>query len=169
MEITLTVNGKPHKVEAPSDIPLLWALRDHLQLTGTKYGCGKAQCGACTVIVDGKAVRSCTRKAKSVVGKSITTIESGAPTPETQALRAAWTELNVHQCGYCQPGQIMAASALLMSNANPDDAAIDKAMSGVICRCATYHRIRKGIKQAAKTLPQFSGTQPAQQGGDDVA
>ncbi|WP_028115614.1 (2Fe-2S)-binding protein [Ferrimonas senticii] len=157
MELSLKVNGKLHKLEAPDDIPLLWALRDYLNLTGTKYGCGMAQCGACTVLVDGKAVRSCTRKASQVVGKEISTIEADQPSEQTAALQQAWRELNVHQCGYCQPGQIMAASALLASNSSPNDSDIDKAMNGVICRCGTYQRIRDGIKLAASNLQGDKG------------
>ena len=151
MEIRLKVNGQEMTIDAEEDIPLLWALREHLQLTGTKYGCGLSQCGACTVLIDGRPTRTCTTKARSAQGKNITTIEHNV-SPEGQAVVAAWKDLNVFQCGYCQSGQIMAATGLLMANPNPDDAAIDKAMSGVICRCGTYERVRRGIKQAASSL-----------------
>lgn len=151
MSITITVNGVDHSIDAPSDTPLLWVIRDHLELTGTKFGCGMALCGACTVQLDGEAIRSCTATLSAVAGKKITTIE-GAESKETKALQAAWTKLDVPQCGYCQSGQIISASSLLAGNPNPNNEEIDTAMSGNICRCATYVRIRAAIKEAAKTL-----------------
>jgi isoquinoline 1-oxidoreductase alpha subunit len=135
-------------VSAAPDTPLLWVLRDHLQLTGTKYGCGQALCGACTVHLDGKPVRACSYPVGSVGDQSVTTIE-GLSQDGTHAVQLAWQELGVMQCGYCQPGQIMSAAALLEANPNPDDAAIDAAMAGNICRCGTYQRIRAAIKRAA--------------------
>jgi isoquinoline 1-oxidoreductase alpha subunit len=135
-------------VSAAPDTPLLWVLRDHLQLTGTKYGCGQALCGACTVHLDGKPVRACSYPVGSVGDQSVTTIE-GLSQDGTHAVQLAWQELGVMQCGYCQPGQIMSAAALLEANPNPDDAAIDAAMVGNICRCGTYQRIRAAIKRAA--------------------
>lgn len=135
-------------MSAAPDTPLLWVLRDHLQLTGTKYGCGQALCGACTVHLDGKPVRACSYPVGSVGDQSVTTIE-GLSQDGTHAVQLAWQELGVMQCGYCQPGQIMSAAALLEANPNPDDAAIDAAMAGNICRCGTYQRIRAAIKRAA--------------------
>ena len=146
--IQLTVNGQPRKFEGDPDMPLLWFLRDDLQLTGTKYGCGIAFCGACTVHVDGEAVRSCVTSMASVAGKAITTIE-GLSAAADHPLQAAWEALNVPQCGYCQSGQIMQAAALLRQNPRPNDQAIDEAMEGNLCRCGTYARIRQAIKQAA--------------------
>ena len=151
MKISLTINEKNHTIEAPEDTPLLWLLRDYLNLTGTKFGCGLAQCGACTVLLDGQAIRSCVIPAASVAGRKIETIETKT-NPETLALQEAWREQDVPQCGYCQPGQIMSASALLNQNKQPSDADIDEAMSGNICRCASYERIRSGIKNAAEKL-----------------
>lgn len=148
----LNINGKSVEVDAESDTPLLWVLRDHLSMTGTKYGCGIAQCGACTVQVDGRPIRSCSTPAVSMVGKKITTIESLTETHVGKALQDAWVAEDVPQCGYCQSGQLMSASALLATNKNPSDADIDAAMSGNICRCATYVRIRAGIKRAAQSL-----------------
>jgi isoquinoline 1-oxidoreductase subunit alpha len=136
----------------PGDTPLLWILRDHLQLTGTKFGCGMSLCGACTVYIDGNPVRSCTTPLSSIgPGVEITTIE-GLKTKESAAVQAAWEKLDVAQCGYCQSGQVMAATALLTKNERPTDSDIDQAMSGNLCRCATYQRIRAAIKEAAKTL-----------------
>ena len=149
--VTLSVNGKAHALDIEDDTPLLWALRDVLNLTGTKYGCGMSLCGACTVHVDGRAVRACVTPASSVQGKAITTIE-GVDSPVARAVQAAWKKLNVVQCGYCQSGQIMAAIDLLSQTPNPDDAQINAAMSGNICRCATYVRIRAGIHEAARSL-----------------
>jgi isoquinoline 1-oxidoreductase alpha subunit len=150
--ITLNVNGKTVEVDAESDTPLLWVLRDSLSMTGTKYGCGIAQCGACTVHVDGQPVRSCSIPAAALVGKKITTIENLSSTKIGKALQDAWVAEDVPQCGYCQSGQLMSATALLTTNKNPSDADIDNAMAGNICRCATYVRIRTGIKRAAKAL-----------------
>ena len=145
----LTVNEKTSAVNVPADMPLLWALRDSLDLTGTKYGCGVGSCGACTVLIDGKAVKSCQYPASATVGKKITTIE-GLSEDATHPIQQAWIELNVPQCGYCQSGQIMSAAVLLKENLNPTDQDIDDAMSGNICRCGTYPRIRKAIHTAAK-------------------
>ena len=146
---TLTINGKTHEVDAPDDMPLLWVLRDLVGLTGTKFGCGIAQCGACTVHLDGAAVRSCVLPVAAVVGKKITTIEAVGETPAGRKVQAAWTALDVVQCGYCQSGQVMSAASLLATNPHPSDADIDAAMSGNICRCGTYNRIRAAIKHAA--------------------
>ena len=149
--IALTVNGKSLNVDADVDTPLLWVLRDHLALTGTKYGCGMALCGACTVHVDGAPVRSCLLPLQAVEGKSITTIE-GLSKDRSHAVQRAWIELDVPQCGYCQSGQIMSAAALLQTNPSPSDADIDAALAGNICRCGTYPRIRKAIHRAAALL-----------------
>ncbi len=145
----LSVNGTEHEVDAPSDMPLLWVLRDLMGLTGTKYGCGLAQCGACTVHVDGAPMRSCVTPASAVAGKTITTIE-GLSADGSHPVQQAWAELDVVQCGYCQSGQIMAAAALLKVVNNPDDAQIDAALSGNICRCGTYPRIRAAVHRAAE-------------------
>jgi isoquinoline 1-oxidoreductase alpha subunit len=150
--ISLNVNGKRVNIDAENDTPLLWVLRDYLSLTGTKFGCGMALCGACTVHVDGQPIRSCVTPASAVAGKRITTVESIGATPVGKAVQAAWAVESVPQCGYCQSGQVMAAAALLASNRNPSDADIDAAMTGNICRCATYPRIRAAIKRAAKGL-----------------
>ena len=152
---TLQINGKSMNVDAPAETPMLWVLRDHLGLTGTKFGCGMALCGACTVHLDGQPTRSCVTPVSTAVGKRVTTIE-GLSTTEadrvSKAVQEAWNKLDVVQCGYCQSGQVMSASALLASNKDPSDAQIDAAMSGNICRCATYPRIRAAIKRAAKAL-----------------
>ncbi len=145
---TLTINNETHEVEARADMPLLWLLRDRLKLTGTKYGCGIAQCGACTVHVDGNAVRSCVLPVSAVNGK-VTTIEGLADGGALHPLQSAWIEEDVPQCGYCQSGQIMSAAALLAKNAAPSDDDIDTAMAGNFCRCGTYVRIRKAIHTAA--------------------
>jgi isoquinoline 1-oxidoreductase alpha subunit len=145
----LTINGEQISFEAPADMPLLWVIRDMLHLTGTKYGCGIAQCGACTVHVDGKPVRSCVLPVGALNGRSITTIEGVAASPAGAKVQKAWLDLEVIQCGYCQSGQIMSAAALLASTPNPDDSDINAAMSGNICRCGTYVRIREAIKLAA--------------------
>jgi isoquinoline 1-oxidoreductase alpha subunit len=150
--IPLNVNGKRVEVDAESDTPLLWVLRDYLDLTGTKFSCGMALCGACMVHVDGEPTPSCVTPASAVAGKRITTIESIGATKTGKAVQAAWVAENVPQCGYCQSGQVMAAAALLASSKNPTDVDIDKAMSRNICRCATYPRIRTAIKRAARTL-----------------
>ena len=149
----LTINGKTHTVDVPGDMPLLWVLRDVIGLTGTKFGCGIAACGACTVHIDGQPTRSCVTPVSTVVGKQITTIEAIGETPTGKKIQNAWIALDVPQCGYCQSGQIMSASALLARTPVPTDADIDSAMSGNICRCGTYGRIRAAIKQAAGTVP----------------
>jgi isoquinoline 1-oxidoreductase alpha subunit len=146
--ITLIVNGKTQRVDVSPDMPLLWAIRENLALTGTKFGCGIAQCGACTVHVDGQPVRSCNTQVGAVAGKKITTIE-GLSANNDHPVQKAWIELDVPQCGFCQSGQIMAAAALLARTANPTDSDIDAAMAGNICRCGTYQRIRAGIHRAA--------------------
>ena len=148
--VQLTVNGQAHDVDVPPDMPLLWVLRDVMGLTGTKFGCGIAQCGACTVHVDGAALRSCMLPVGALGGRAVTTIEAIAATPAGAKVLKAWVGIEVVQCGYCQPGQIMSAAALLASTPVPDDSDIDAAMSGNICRCGTYPRIREAIKQAAK-------------------
>ena len=148
---TITVNNQKLNVDAAPDTPLLWVLRDHLGMTGTKFGCGMALCGACTVHIEGAATRSCVLPLSAVEGKSITTIE-GLSVDRSHAVHKAWMELDVPQCGYCQSGQIMSAAALLEVNAKPSDADIDAAMSGNICRCGTYPRIRKAIHRAAELL-----------------
>lgn len=145
----LVVNGQPHEIDAPADMPLLWVLRDLVGLTGTKFGCGMAQCGACTVHLDGAPIRSCVTPAVAAEGKSITTIE-GLSKDGTHPVQLAWREADVVQCGYCQSGQIMAAAALLQSNPKPSDADIDAAMSGNLCRCGTYQRIRLAVHRAAE-------------------
>src|SRR6267378_4141689 len=174
--ITLNVNGKPMSVDADPDTPLLWVLRDHLGMTGTKYGCGMALCGACTVHVNGQPARSCSTPLSAAAGKRITTIEGIGQTKEGKALQSAWVENDVPQCGYCQSGQIMSAAALLAKVKRPTDAEIDGAMSGNVCRCGTYNRIRVAIKAAARltlgvamsdALAQMAG--PGQGGGSVVA
>jgi isoquinoline 1-oxidoreductase subunit alpha len=150
--ITLSINGKDVQLDAPEDMPILWALRDVVHLTGTKFGCGMAQCGACTVHLDGQAIRSCVTPVTAAVGKKITTIEHMQNDKVGQAVQAAWSAVDVVQCGYCQSGQIMAATALLTSNKKPTDDDIDAAMSGNICRCGTYPRIRAAIHEAANKL-----------------
>jgi isoquinoline 1-oxidoreductase alpha subunit len=146
--VKLTINGKARTVDADPEMPLLWVMRDMLNITGPKFGCGIAQCGACTVLVDGEPTRSCVTPASSVSGK-ITTIEGIADSPVGKRVQAAWLDLDVAQCGYCQAGQIVAATALLQSNPKPSDEDIDAAMAGNLCRCATYIRIRAAIKQAS--------------------
>jgi len=150
--ITLNINGKDKSLDAADDMPILWALRDVAHLTGTKFGCGMAQCGACTVHLDGQAIRSCITPISAAVGKKITTIEEMQNDKIGQVVQAAWKEIDVVQCGYCQSGQIMSATALLASNQKPTDADIDAAMSGNICRCGTYSRIRAAIHNAASKL-----------------
>ncbi len=152
MTVSLSVNGKTVSVDADPSTPLLWALRDNLDMTGTKFGCGMAMCGACTVHVNGEAVRSCVTPISSVEGKKVTTIEAQAGNKIGKAVQDAWVKHDVAQCGYCQSGQVMSAAALLSRNKSPSDAQIDAAMSGNICRCGTYQRIRVAIKDAAKTL-----------------
>ena len=149
--LTLRINGTASDVDAPSDMPLLWVLRDILGLTGTKFGCGIAQCGACTVHIDGKPVRSCLLPVGSIGDKNVTTIEGIGATEAGAKAQKAWLDLEVVQCGYCQSGQIMSATALLASTPHPDDSDIDAAMAGNICRCGTYVRIRDAIKRAARS------------------
>jgi isoquinoline 1-oxidoreductase subunit alpha len=151
MSITLKVNGNAHSVDVDDDTPLLWVLRDVLGMTGTKFGCGMALCGACTVHIDGSPTRSCITPVDSVGDSEITTIEAIGATQAGAKIQKAWLDLEVVQCGYCQSGQIMSASALLAGNPHPSDADIDDAMSGNICRCGTYVRIREAIKQAAQS------------------
>jgi isoquinoline 1-oxidoreductase alpha subunit len=150
--IQLNINGEVHSYDVDPSMPLLWFLRDVANLTGTKYGCGMALCGACTVHLDGQAVRSCVMPVAAVEGKKVTTVEGVADDKVGHAVQAAWQKLDVVQCGYCQSGQIMSAAALLHTNNNPSDAAIDAAMAGNVCRCATYVRIRAAIHEAAATL-----------------
>ena len=147
----ITINGQAREIDAPADMPLLWAIRDIVGLTGTKFGCGIAQCGACTVHLDGQPARACQTPVGDAEGATITTIE-GLQGPVADAVRSVWTETDVPQCGYCQSGQIMSAVALLSENPKPSDADIDDAMYGNLCRCATYHRIRAGIHRAARRL-----------------
>ena len=149
MAINIKVNGVPRSVDVDDDTPLLWVLRDVLGMTGTKFGCGRALCGACTVHLDGKPVRSCVTPISAAAGKRITTIEAIGATPAGKKIQQAWVELEVPQCGYCQSGQIMSAAALLAAKPKPSDADIDSAMAGNICRCGTYPRIRAAIKKAA--------------------
>ena len=150
--VSLNVNGKPVSVDAEDDMPLLWALREDLQLTGTKFGCGMALCGACTVYLGGQPVRSCSTPLSAAAGKRVVTIESMGATKAGKAVQAAWVAHDVPQCGYCQSGQIMSACALLSGNAKPSDTDIDQAMSGNICRCGTYNQIKAAIKDAAVAL-----------------
>jgi isoquinoline 1-oxidoreductase alpha subunit len=151
MTLTLNVNGKDVSIDTEPDTPLLWALRHLLNLTGTKFGCGMALCGACTVYLDGAPSRSCTTPVSAAVGRQVTTIE-GLAGPTADAVRRAWLEVDVVQCGYCQSGQILAATALLAANPKPTDDDIDAAMSGNLCRCGTYPRIRQAIHSAARSL-----------------
>ena len=151
MTTTLKVNGREVSVDADADTPLLWVLRADLKLTGTKFGCGMALCGACTVHADGQPIRACVTPVSAVAGQAITTIE-GITGPEIAALRAAWTAVDVVQCGYCQGGQLMSACALLKSNPRPDEAAIGAAMSGNLCRCGTYQRIKEAVALAAQQV-----------------
>jgi isoquinoline 1-oxidoreductase alpha subunit len=146
---TLNINGRETSVSAPADTPLLWVLRDHVGLTGTKFGCGMALCGACTVHLDGAPVRSCQTVLSAATGKKVTTIEGIAASKTGRAVQAAWLEIGVPQCGYCQSGQIMSATALLQKTPRPSDSQIDEAMSGNLCRCGTYTRIRSAIRTAA--------------------
>ena len=162
VKISLKVNGSLHQVEAPADTPLLWVLRDTLHLTGTKFGCGMALCGACTVHVDGEAIRSCVTPIAAVVGKQVKTIEGLSP-HSTHPVQQAWLQHDVPQCGYCQSGQIMSAAALLAKNPQPSDADIDTAMSGNICRCGTYSDIRAAIHTAAGLV--HAGTADAKHEG----
>ncbi|MDP9065196.1 MAG: (2Fe-2S)-binding protein [Pseudomonadota bacterium] len=152
----MTINGRPVEIDAAPDTPLLWVLRDHLAMTGTKFGCGMALCGACTVHLDGDAVRSCVLPLRAVEGRSITTIE-GLSANRSHPIQRAWLEIDVPQCGYCQSGQIMSAAALLQGNPEPSDADIDAAMAGNLCRCGTYPRIRKAIHRAAELQRTAAG------------
>ncbi|MDP1932683.1 MAG: (2Fe-2S)-binding protein [Gammaproteobacteria bacterium] len=156
MAYQLTINGQTHEVDVEGDMPLLWVVRDHLSFTGTKFGCGVAQCGACTMQVDGVATRTCVLTVANAVGRNITTIE-GLQSPQALAVQAAWVELQVPQCGYCQSGQVMSATALLEQNSAPTDAEIEAAMAGNICRCGTYSRIKAGIHMAAAQLKNTGG------------
>jgi isoquinoline 1-oxidoreductase alpha subunit len=149
---TLDVNGKKYDIDVDPEMPLLWAIRDAIGLTGTKYGCGIAMCGACTVHVDGQATRSCSMPVSAAVGRRVTTIENVASSRAGKAVQTAWEKLDVVQCGYCQSGQIMSAAALLTEEPKPSDADIDAAMAGNVCRCATYVRIRAAIKEAARSV-----------------
>ncbi len=151
--VTLNINGRSHDVDVPPDMPVLWVLRDVIGLTGTKFGCGVAACGACTVHLEGQAIRSCVTPVSAVAGKAILTIEAVGQTPAGKKVQEAWVALDVPQCGYCQSGQIMSACALLASKAHPTDGDIDTAMAGNICRCGTYRGIRAAIKQAAQRAP----------------
>lgn len=150
--ITLFINGKSHQVDTAPDTPLLWVIREHLKLTGTKYGCGIAQCGACTVHIDGKAERSCQVPVSDAAGKKITTIEAVGRTKAGKAVQDAWVAEDVPQCGYCQSGHIMEAAALLNENPKPADGEIDAAMNGNLCRCGTYQRIRKAVHRASSMI-----------------
>lgn len=152
MTLSLTVNGQPVTLDADPQMPLLWALREQLQLTGTKFGCGMALCGACTVHLDGQPIRSCQTPLEAAAGKQITTIEGVGATKTGKAVQYAWLKIDVPQCGYCQSGQIMSATALLATNRKPTDADIDGAMSGNLCRCGTYNQIRAAIHDASATL-----------------
>jgi isoquinoline 1-oxidoreductase alpha subunit len=152
MAIKLTVNGKPVSLDADPEMPLLWALREDLQLTGTKFGCGMALCGACTVHLDGQPTRSCSTPLSAAAGKRVTTIEGVGASATGKAVQLAWVKLDVPQCGYCQSGQIMSACALLASKKKPSDGDIDNAMSGNLCRCGTYNQIRAAIKDASASL-----------------
>ena len=159
MATTLTINGEQKSFDAPGDMPLLWVLRDVLGLTGTKFGCGMAQCGACTVLVDGSPVRSCVRPAAAFAGRAITTIE-GLSAHGDHPVQRAWTEVDVVQCGYCQSGQILAAAALLAAKPRPTDDDIDAAMSGNLCRCGTYHRIRAAVHRASQLQASAASAAP---------
>jgi aerobic-type carbon monoxide dehydrogenase small subunit (CoxS/CutS family) len=152
MAITLNVNGTTHTVDVEAETPLLWVLRDTIGLTGTKYGCGISRCGACTVHIDGRAVKACQTAASAAAGKQVTTIEGLASNGTPHPVQAAWAEISVPQCGYCQSGQIMAAAALLSTRRNPTDREIDAAMADNLCRCGTYLRIRQGIRRAAELM-----------------
>lgn len=155
--LRFTLNGQPIEVDVPTDTPLLWVIRDHLKLKGSKFGCGMGLCGACSMLVDGQSTRTCVLPIAAVVNRDVTTIE-GLGNPEmTSALQQAWSDSSVPQCGYCQSGQIISATALLKNNPNPSDAEIDNAMSGNICRCGTYPRIKSAIKQAAKNIQNGQG------------
>jgi aerobic-type carbon monoxide dehydrogenase small subunit (CoxS/CutS family) len=165
MAIQLVINGKPQSVDVPPNMPLLWVLRDTLGMTGTKFGCGMALCGACTVHIDGEATRSCITPISSVAGKKVTTIEGLSP-DRSHPVQRAWIEVDVPQCGYCQSGQIMSAASLLAKNAKPSDPEIDEAMKGNICRCGTYQRIREAVHRAAGL--QKASARPSHLNGADT-
>ena len=167
MKISFNINGATQSVETDENTPLLWVIRDLLDLKGTKFGCGKAACGACTIHVEGEAVRSCSYAVKYAEGKNITTIEGLGNEENPHPVQQAWIEEIVPQCGYCQAGQIMNAATLLKNNPNPSDEDIDNAMRGNICRCGTYPRVRKGIKRAAATLAAASNTKKGNNGEVD--
>ena len=167
MAIQVIINGKPHSVDVPPSMPLLWVLRDTLGMTGTKFGCGMALCGACTVHIDGEATRSCITPISSVAGKKITTIE-GLSLDRSHPVQRAWIEVDVPQCGYCQSGQIMSAASLLAKNPKPSDSDIDDAMKGNICRCGTYQRIREAVHRAAE-LHKTAAKSALLGGGVDAA
>jgi isoquinoline 1-oxidoreductase alpha subunit len=158
--VPISVNGSSYSVDADAETPLLWVLRDHLGMTGTKFGCGMALCGACTVFIDGRPARSCVTPVSALVGRRITTIEAIGNLHVGKAVQEAWIAESVPQCGYCQSGQVMSATALLSATPQPSDAQIDAAMGGNICRCATYPRIRAAIKRAAKALAENPPGQP---------
>jgi len=168
MPLTLKVNGRPVTVDVPSDMPLLWVLRDVLDLKGTKFGCGIAMCGACTVHVDGKATRSCVTTASRVEGREVTTIEGLSP-DGSHPLQQVWVEMDVPQCGYCQAGQLMTASALLAGNPQPRDDEIDAAMNGNLCRCGTYLRIHEGVHAAARRMAAAPAGGAGDSGGSSGA
>jgi isoquinoline 1-oxidoreductase alpha subunit len=155
--LRFTLNGQPIEVDVPADTPLLWVVGDHLKLKGSKFGCGMGLCGACSMLVDGQSTRTCVLPLAAVSNRNVTTIEGLGNPDMTSALQQAWVDSSVPQCGYCQSGQIISATALLKSNPNPSDAEIDNAMSGNICRCGTYPRIKSAIKQAAKTIQNGQG------------
>ena len=167
MAIQFIVNGKPQSVDVPPNMPLLWVLRDTLGMTGTKFGCGMALCGACTVHIDGDATRSCITPVSSVAGKKITTIEGLSP-DRSHPVQRAWIEVDVPQCGYCQSGQIMSAAALLAKTPKPSDAEIDDAMKGNICRCGTYQRIRQAVHRAAELHNAATPTASSPEGAEDA-
>ena len=162
--IKLTVNGIEHSLDVAADTPLLWVVRDYLNLKGSKFGCGAGLCGACTMHLNGNPIRTCITPVSSVAGQAITTIEGLGNVDSLSSVQQAWVEHNVPQCGYCQSGQIMSATALLASNSHPSDQDIDSAMSGNICRCGTYPRIHKAIKSAAKTMASVQYFDPNEQG-----
>jgi isoquinoline 1-oxidoreductase subunit alpha len=165
--IHFSLNGKPTTLDVNPDMPLLWALRDNLNMTGTKFGCGMALCGACTVHVNGEATRSCITPVSSLAGKKVTTIEGLSLDGHSHPVQKAWIEIDVPQCGYCQSGQIMTAAAFLAKTPNPTDAQIDDAMSGNVCRCGTYNQIRKAIRSAAK-IQASGGTKSAMSPDDSI-
>lgn len=167
--LSLTLNGESRSLSIDPQTPLLWVIREQLGLPGTKFGCGIAQCGACTVHLDGNPIRACVTPVKAAAGKQVTTIEGiGRSDDQLHPVQQAWIDEQVPQCGYCQSGQIMSAVALLERNPSPDDAAIDRAMSGIICRCGTYTRVRRGIKRAAAALAAEAGARLPEQADDDA-